>query len=95
MDWKLKINGNGENQVMKISTDLIEKILLQSFRDPNTKLDPKEKEELLLNLQDYFDKFSNELLLRSIENKPRDGNEEIILNEKDIERIIGLLLLDM
>lgn len=80
---------------MKISTDLIEKILLQSFRDPNTKLDPKEKEELLLNLQDYFDKFSNELLLRSIENKPRDGNEEIILNEKDIERIIGLLLLDM
>ncbi|CAL9730902.1 inner kinetochore subunit Mhf2p [Monosporozyma unispora] len=78
---------------MKISIELIEKILIQSFKDSTTQLDPQEKIGLLYKLQDYFDHFTNELVTRSIENKPSDENPT--LNEKDIERIIGLLLLDM
>ena len=82
---------------MKISVDIIEKILSSSFQRSDTTLDPSHKEELLLNLQEYLDKFTDEIVLRSIENKPKDeiNNDEIILDEKDIERIIGLLLLDM
>lgn len=78
---------------MKISIDLIEKILIASFKKSNTTIDPNDKMELLHNIQDYIDQFSNELVLRSIENKP-NGNDQT-LTEKDIERIIGLLLLDM
>lgn len=78
---------------MKISIDLIEKILIDSFRDSNTTIDPKDKTQLLYNIQDYIDQFSNELVLRSIENKP--DQQDPTLTEKDIERIIGLLLLDM
>lgn len=84
-------------RVMKISVDIIEKILVSSFQSSNTTLDPNTKEELLLKLQEYLNKFTDEIVLRSIENKPKSeiDNDEIVLNERDIERIIGLLLLDM
>lgn len=82
---------------MKISVDIIEKILVSSFQSTSTRLDPNSKQELLLKIQDYIDKFTSEIVLRSIENKPKNeiNNGKIVLDEKDIERIIGLLLLDM
>lgn len=76
---------------MKISKDLIERILIQSFHDKNTKLKESDKSDILQSIQDYLDIFTNELIERAKANKQGDGE----LDEKDIEKIIGLLLLDM
>ncbi|CAR30079.1 Mhf2p [Lachancea thermotolerans CBS 6340] len=82
-----------------IPSDTIARIFQTcSFKDDSTRIT-----ESTLSLVDaYLEVFVREALLRSIENKEQVKSEhqdqlgdQVVLTHKDLERVSGLLLLDM
>ncbi|CCK69485.1 Mhf2p KNAG_0C03810 [Huiozyma naganishii CBS 8797] len=75
---------------IQISRETLSRILTQSFKNKSTTID----DQALTSVQKYVETYVQEIILRSLENKDL-GVNPAELTERDIERILGLLLLDM
>lgn len=78
---------------MAIPKETIAQILqLEAFENADTKM----TEETLSMIQRYMELFIREAMCRSLDNKEKElGQTDIVIDEKDLERVVGLLLLDM
>ncbi|SMN18277.1 similar to Saccharomyces cerevisiae YDL160C-A MHF2 Putative protein of unknown function [Maudiozyma saulgeensis] len=78
----------------KIPTETISRLVKHYLVDKQLTVAP----EVIEGICKYLELFVEEAALRSIENhetKDNNNNQELVLEYDDLEKIIGLLMLDM
>ncbi|GAV55175.1 hypothetical protein ZYGR_0AS04990 [Zygosaccharomyces rouxii] len=89
-----KVQNIGHVDMSMVPKETIVRILkLQAFEHESTII----TEETVTMLQKYLEVFVREAVQRSVANKDShgEGNGEVQLNHEDLEKITGMLLLDM